>query len=500
MNKDKIVVVGAGLGGLSTARLLAQSGYDVTVLEQQSQVGGCLQTFRRGGATFETGMHFIGSAEEGEILHTLFGKLHLTPHISLSRLDTSGYDRISLGNAGEFRFANGHEAFVDTLAAQFPHERESLQRYVGLTASIAAASSIDVTRNDNATISMLTRYAGISMTHMLGELFSDPLLREVMAGTLPLIGARRDMTPFSLHAFIFEFYNRSAFRIVGGSHAIATGLCEGIRSSGGRILTRQRATAILSDSDGATGVRTATGETFPARYVVSAAHPAVTLSLLPAGGVRPAFRQRLLSLPSSPSCFTLYMKFRPGTMPYMNHNFYRYEQPTPWGCEDYRPDNWPLGYLYMHFCHAPSPRFAESGVAISYLRPEETEVWRGTHSGRRGADYETWKRRHAERLLDVMERSIPRLRESISEYYTSTPLTYEDYNGTPLGAMYGTAPDVRLGAAGRVPVKWRLPRLFQAGQCVNSHGILGTLVGTLLTCEEIEKHSRQSSSSFPDIH
>ena len=61
IKQEKIVIIGSGLGGLSSGVILAKNGYDVTVLEQGNQIGGCLQCFTRHGAKFETGMHFIGS-------------------------------------------------------------------------------------------------------------------------------------------------------------------------------------------------------------------------------------------------------------------------------------------------------------------------------------------------------------------------------------------------------------------------------------------------------
>ena len=102
----KCIIIGSGLGGLSCGVILARNGYEVTVLEQETQPGGCLQSFVRKGAKFETGMHFIGSAEEGQTLHPLLRYLGLE-NLPLSRLDTQGYDIVSMPQ-GRFAFANGH--------------------------------------------------------------------------------------------------------------------------------------------------------------------------------------------------------------------------------------------------------------------------------------------------------------------------------------------------------------------------------------------------------
>ena len=67
---SKVIIIGSGFGGLSCGFILQKNGYDVTVLEQGTQVGGCLQCFSRQGVKFETGMHFIGSADEGQAANT----------------------------------------------------------------------------------------------------------------------------------------------------------------------------------------------------------------------------------------------------------------------------------------------------------------------------------------------------------------------------------------------------------------------------------------------
>lgn len=103
--KKKCIIIGSGLGGLSCGVILARNGYDVTILEQHFQIGGCLQCFSRKGVKFEIGMHFIGSAAPGQTLNKLIRYLNLE-NVNLSQLDTTAYDIVSL--AGEkFKYVNG---------------------------------------------------------------------------------------------------------------------------------------------------------------------------------------------------------------------------------------------------------------------------------------------------------------------------------------------------------------------------------------------------------
>jgi all-trans-retinol 13,14-reductase len=79
----------------------------------------------------------------------------------------------------------------------------------------------------------------------------------------------------------------------------------------------------------------------------------------------------------------------------------------------------------------------------------------------------------------------PGILKAIEDYWTSTPLTYLCYTGTPEGSMYGVAKDINLGPAGRIHHRTRVPNLLLTGQNINSHGILGVLVGTMVTCGEL---------------
>ena len=465
---SKVIIIGSGLGGLTCGFILQKNGYDVTVLEQGHQIGGCLQCFSRQGVKFETGMHFIGSAAEGQTMNRLMNFLCLTD-VELSPLDPKGYDTIAL--AGEiFRFPNGRDAFVEQMSSYFPKEKDNLKHYIDLVARIASASTLNSLTSEERDLAMNTEYQTRSINDVLEGLFRDEMLRNVLVGNLPLYAAERDKTPFAQHAFIMDFYNQSAFRVVGGSDVIAHSLARSIKEMGGQVLTDKRACRIRCNETQATGVETADECFFPADYVVSTVHPARLLELLDTKLIRPAFRSRLSNIPNTTGCFTLHSS-------------------SPWDSD--RHD-----YLYMHHCHRDKARFAKSGVVLSYMKMDEVARWQGTYVGHRGTDYEAFKHEHAEQLIQDVERHHPGFTAAIDTYYTSTPLTYLDYTGTENGSMYGVAKDIHLGPAGRVPYRTKVPNLFLAGQNVNSHGMMGVLVGTIVTCSELLKQSNREITNL----
>jgi all-trans-retinol 13,14-reductase len=479
----KVVIIGSGLGGLSCGVVLAKNGYDITVLEQGDQIGGCLQCFTRRGAKFETGMHFIGSAAKGQILDMILEYLEVKKDITLSPLNPDCYDVVSIYGE-KFKFPNGSEQFIEKFSTYFPKEKDNILKYWDLVKKVAGASSLATLQHAESDEVLNMKYQMLSINGVLDEIFTDEKIKNVLIGNLPLYAAIKDKTPFATHAFVADFYNQSAFRIVGGSDSVAISLRKTIEKYGGKVLTKHKATKIVCDSTKALGVETQGGVFFEADYFIAGTHPLRALQLIDSKLIRPAFRNRIMSIPQTPGVFCVYVRFKENTVKYMNSNFYGYNTSSTWNCESYTDSDWPKNWLYMHLCHKDKAEFAQTGVILAFMQFNELQKWVGTPIGRRGEDYENFKTRKAEQLIASVEKQFPGLQNSIASYYTSTPLTYFDYTGTERGSMYGIAKDIHLGATGRVPHKTRIPNLFLTGQNINTHGILGVIVGTIVTCSE----------------
>ena len=480
----KCIIIGSGLGGLSTGVILAKNGYEVTILEQASQVGGCLQCFSRDGVKFETGMHFIGSLDDDQVLSHYFNYLEIKDKVQFNRLDSQAYDVVAL-QGERFAFPNGREAFIEKFAQRFPSQRENLERYYDLVEHVAALSPFrDLQQRNDESRFIDTNLLFQSLSEVMDETITDPLLREVLVGNLSLYAAQKDKSPFATHAFIFDFYNKGAFRIVGGSDAIVKALREVFEQYGGTILTRHKVTQVLVEGKKATGVVTENGETFAADVVISDVNPKQLVDLVTPSVFTEAYKSRIKDIPDTISVFSLFLRFKDGAMPYINSNFYGFRSDSPWKMGGTVDNTWPQGYLYMHHCHEPHPTTAKGGVVLAYMSMDAVKQWSNTTIGCRGEDYEQFKHDMAERLIDAVEQDFPGFRESLADYYAATPLTYRDYTLTPEGSIYGLAKNVN-NIADRVSFKTKVSNLLLVGQNINSHGMLGVLVGTMTVCQHL---------------
>lgn len=483
MKSKSIMILGSGLGGLVCAYILSKNGYKVRVIEKNSQIGGCLQTFKRGNVKFDTGMHYIGSMEEGQILHNFFKYLNLLDNVKLNRLDDSGYDVISL-NGEKFKFASGYENFVQTLSKSFPNNKKDIETYIKRIREIADASPLYNLRKINNNIFIEPDYIKTSVNEFIASTTNNTKLQNVLAGNLPLYAGVKDKTPTYIHALINNFYIQSAYRIVGGSDRIAHQLANSIKSFGGEILTNSEVDEILCDSTKATSVRLKSGEVLEADYFISNIHSQVTIQKLNTKLIRKAYRDRINGLENTISNFTVYIKFKENTTPYLNYNYYYYQNPDVWQANSYKESNYPQNYLFMHQCHKENPLFAKSAELIGYMRYDEVKRWENTKVGNRGEDYKEFKQEKARKLLSKLEESFEGINNNIESFYTSSPLTYRDYTATQNGSMYGIMRDKNFPTQTLISQRTKIPNLFMTGQNINSHGILGVTIGAMITCAE----------------
>ncbi|NJK85772.1 MAG: hypothetical protein HC906_07180 [Bacteroidales bacterium] len=104
---------------------------------------------------------------------------------------------------------------------------------------------------------------------------------------------------------------------------------------------------------------------------------------------------------------------------------------------------------------------------------------------KRGEDYEEFKRKKAEKLLDNIEKQFPGIKSCIDAFYTSTPLTWRDYTGTWAGSAYGILKDFNRPLESIILPRTKIPNLYLTGQNINLHGILGVTISSVITCSEL---------------
>lgn len=477
------IIIGTGLGGLVCGYKLAKSGCKVLLLEKNAQIGGCLQTFRRFGVKYDTGMHYIGALDEGQIMYQFFEELNLLKDVHLSRLDENGFDRFNIAGQ-EYKYASGSERFVETLSRQFPECRLELENYVRRIQDIAEASPLYNLNKAGDSSYLESPYLHSSVNELLASISNNKLLQNVLAGNLPLYAGVKDRTPAYIYALLSNNYLQSAWRIVGGSDSIAQSLANSIRSFGGEIRTDSEVSKILCDSEKATSVQLTDGEIIEAKHFITDIHPQRVIQLIDSKLIRPVYRERVQQMGNTVGNFTLYLKFKENSVPYHNYNYYYYAEEDVWASYQSQQAE-PQSFLYMHQCTEDGQEYAQSAEIMLPMDYQEVAKWAGTTTGQRGSEYQEFKQRKAEQVLNLLGQLFPGISSCIENYESSTPLTYRDYTGTTNGSTYGILHDKNAPELTSVSQRTKIPNLIMTGQNIHWHGMLGVTVSAMLASKQL---------------
>lgn len=479
--KYDIIIIGAGLGGLECGQMLSKLGRSVLILEQEIQAGGCMQSYKRRGMAFDTGLHYVGGLSEGGVLHQPFRNLGLLD-LPWKRLDPNGFDLVTIGDR-TFRYAEGHQAFVEGLAEDFPHQREALQRYADLMRTTGEHCFDSLRPRDEVDFFTTTQF-GTSCYDALHEMFDDELLINVLCGSSLKMELNRDALPIYTFAQGNNSFVQGSYRLQGDGQILVDCLARQIEANGGLIQCRCGVEELIEKDGRIVAARCTNGETYEADLFISNIHPALTVDLVKESQrMRKIYKNRIRRLANSYGMYTVSLAIKPGTLPYFNHNKYIYREANVW---EYYKQSGPVSGILIS-CRVPEDG-TEYTRCLDIITPmpwDRISQWADTRIGHRGKDYLAFKERIADECIALAETQIPGLRDCVDFMATSTPLTYRDYTGTPDGSAYGIRKDYHDPVMTLLPVKTPIDNLLLTGQNLTLHGLLGVTMTSLFTMAEI---------------
>lgn len=500
-----VIVIGSGMGGMTTAALLAKLGKRVLVLEQHYVPGGFTHTFRRKGYTWDVGVHAVGEVSE----RSLPGRL-------LSRLTDGRLRWASLGPVyDEFHFPDGlridfpdsPRAFRENLVRAFPKEEAAIDRYLELVREVSSGmrsyylSRIVPRPFDKLAAKLLARraqrYLTMRTADVVNGLTQDERLRTVFTAQWGYYGSVPSHSSFAIQALVVRHFFWGGFYPVGGSQEIARSLLRTVSEAGGATAIYADVREIVVERGRAVGVRLEGGREVRAPRIVSAAGFLPTATrLLPADVRAKHGLDDLDALKPSSAHVCLYLGFKgdireAGASP-ANKWFWE-----TWSCEE---DAWRVEdpalpdapVLYTSFPslkdpeHDPGPEVRHTGEVVTFVPWEVFEPWRTRPWKRRGDEYEALKARLTESLKAQLLRHMPKLEPMIEYAELSTPVSTDHFCRPMRGAIYGIEPTPERFQSRFLRPQSPVPGLYLSGSDVASVGVIGAMMGGVLCAVSAE--------------
>jgi all-trans-retinol 13,14-reductase len=495
------IVIGSGIGGLSTAILLGHTGKRVLVLERHYTAGGFTHTFTRKGYEWDVGIHYIGEVHrKGRFLRTCFDFL------SRDELDwhpiEDPYDTAIFGNR-RFAFHSGEEVFVENLIREFPEERDAVAQYMKLLKALRrAAFSFFANKSMPPILSKITapwmagrfrKIAARTTAEVLDELTDNKELKAILTTQFGDYGLTPGSSSFAIHAMVASHYMNGGAYPVGGSGQIARTLVRHIESLQGLVCTGMGVKLILTQGKRVRGVEMENGDIIKCPLVISDAGYHNTMFRLldqptPLRDIEPSIGHLCLyvGLKGSPQD----LKLPQGNMwifPGFDHdeNFDTFMS---------NPEA-PFPALYISFSSAKDPSWPERfpGHAtleiISAAPYSWFEAWASQPHRKRGREYMELKERFSLRMLEALFEQLPHLRDAVDYTEMSTPLSTKHYCGYEHGEIYGLDHTPQRFMSKDLGPRTSIKGLFLTGQDVITDGIAGALFAGIVTSSAILKRN-----------
>jgi all-trans-retinol 13,14-reductase len=502
------IVIGSGLGGLTTAALLSNMGKRVLVLERHYVIGGFTHTFKRKGWEWDVGVHYVGEVHrERSVLGQLF------QHITGGALEwaTMGevYDRMIFGET-EYPFRTGVTEFKDALRERFPDAADgrAIDEYVdAVFAASKAARNFYAEKALGGIAGFIAapfmRRAYLAHTRkttyeVMRGITHNTKLIGVLTGQYGDYGLPPKQSSFAMHASVAKHYFFGGNYPIGGSARFAETIAPKIVAGGGMLLTNAAVEEVVIESGAAVGVKLEDGRVLRAPLIISntGAHNTYARMLPAPERARVGFESQVAKIPASAAHLSLYIGLdksaRELELPKANYWIYPDEYDHDLNLERHLADeSAPLPVAYISFPGAKDPDFerrhpGKSTIEIITIAPwERFAKWQDKPWHKRGADYDDYKAKLSERLLENLYRVEPQTRASIAYHELSTPLSTKHFTAYARGEIYGLTHDPERFEAKFLRPRTPIDNLFLTGQDIVTCGIGAALFSGYLTVSAI---------------
>ena len=490
-----VVVIGAGLGGLSAAISLAARNYRVTVVEQNAQAGGKLNVLERDGFTFDLGPSIFTLPQYFESLFARAGR-RMADYVSISPVtphwrnffeDGTRFDLLKDRAAQHAEFAKlpgdaavhaaDFDRFLDHSRRQYDivergYFRKGLENtweFLRFYRLMELAFRIDHRR---------------SMADAVDAAFTEPHLRDVFQFFIKYVGSSALAAPGYMNLMPHIQFEYDLWYVDGGMYNLARGLRRLADELGVRFHFNAKVARIATDGHRVQQVVTEGGEAFAADYVVSNAEVIPTYrKLLREDEPFMATLDRF-----APSCSGLVVHLGVDrTYPQLaHHNFFYSQNQRKHFDSVFRQQRIPDDpTIYLVAPTRTDPTKAPAGCDNIKILPHIPHLG----SGATTEDYAALK----ERLLDKLERmGLTDLRKHVVVEDVWTPVDIERMYGSTLGSIYGVVTDWKRNKGFKAPRRSeKYDNLYFVGGTVNPGGGMPMVVlSGQLAADRLEEDRR----------
>jgi phytoene dehydrogenase-like protein len=439
----EVVVVGGGIGGLTTAALLAARGVNVCLLERQSRVGGCVANFEHSGFQFEPTHGLYSGWEPGGIHEQIFSELSVeAPRIQ--RLSPAYMVRLPDGT--DVPISENREDFASHLRAAFP---ECFESAVDFYRQLAQERGEPGTVSGDASLSAHLQHCSLRFRRFI----------DIQLQTFAQCSS--DDCRYELAAMVLN-PQRGRWEIEGGAQTLADALAESLRRSGGTLRLNSPVLRLAYGLDSLPiGVDLLNGEQVVASHAIIS-----NLTSWDTYG-------KLIGLNHTPSAISTATRKARSWGAYllflgMDRNAAaRLPSRRVLGLTDWQ-DNQTYDPEVAQFVFAAAsdsdPRAPDNKLAVTVSAFTNAEDWFAFHEDH--SEHDEQDQRMLEAIWSQLHSAMPELGDSVEVIESATPQTLYDTTRRKFGMVGRPRTSVEAPNPAKAPFATTLPNVFLVGDTV----------------------------------
>ena len=483
--RKKIVVIGAGIGGMCAAARLARAGHHVEIYEGSDRPGGKCRTEWIGRYAFDTGPSLLTIPAVYRDFFQRTGK-HMGQVMEIEAVDPSFDYRFHDGKS--VRFTNlSRKKTLESIASAFGQDA-ALQWDALLN---RAERMWDVSREPFVESELRSPISLLKRRHILRDLriiapratlrdfgLSNPYLAKIMDRYATYSGSdpRKAPAVLSTIAFIEEAFG--AWHIKGGIGTLSEHIAARCEKVGVSIHLQSPVAAINLKGNRAIGLTLTNGEKVEADIVISNADAGLTYNKLitkPTRRVKKV-RRELSTLEPSLAGFSLLLGLRPSDHPRLSHHTILFPDDYDAEFESIFTKKMPVEKPTIYICSPNDPEMVKSegheALFVLVNAPRHSE---NTSEGFNWSERE-FTQQYANSIIDQIEAQGISIRDRLDLLEIRTPLDLENSVSAPGGSIYGTSSNGPRAAFLRAKNRSPLKNLYLVGGSAHPGGGL-PLVG-----------------------
>jgi phytoene dehydrogenase-like protein len=470
------VVVGAGVGGLVCANLLAREGLRVLLVEQHYMVGGYCSTFRRAGYTFDAATHFyplLGNPR------TITGGLLQDLGLKQRWVKMDPVDHFHFPDGTSFRVPADFDAYLARLKAEFPEEAGALDEFFSTVREVYMHGLLEYFRWRPT--ERLDPFRQTTVREALDRHFRSPKLKLMLTADCSHWGSKPSDTSFVFDSMLRLSYFLGNYYPEGGSQAFADELAQRFEERGGHILMSSNVRRVVVRDGAARGVEIETGPrwarrsvTVRAGVVVSNADLLLTLErMVGAEHFGASKLEAFKSLKPTRACFITHIGLK--GMPTETLKEAEGYHWTSWDSDDVPTASLKI-FVPTLFDASLAPAGGHIVITQKLTEPEFDSV----------TDWAAHKAEAERRVLARLEEIIPGFKEKVAVVLSASALTSQRYTLNHRGAMLGWEMSPGQLGARRPPLNGLVKNLYFVGHWTQpGGGITPVIVSAMRVAQTI---------------